>query len=365
MNRILLLVFVACSMVACKKDSSPNVDNSGGGTNNKPTYMSKTIGISRIRVVLDDNNQIAVAELYGGGNRVILKPGTGNKIEFIGSGYIAPGDASAYPDALLDRAPNSIDNGNPPDTINNSADIFKIRGFDRAKAGYDQLNLVVCQETVLRDVNYPGYATNLDIMRMNKPAGKKASDYDISFIRQLFDNVSFNITTLEIAPPLSAKPYTIHDEIIGSGTVAYAPQNDKIQRVDLSGQLFRALFTYDISQLHYTVGPAPKVSLVHADNATLEKSGDYRYQASFTNIKSGDMDQIVEPSDTTGKMFIRISGLDPKVCGFNEYRLFLHKDALDEGLLRINFTDLPKSPLAMSFFNQVFQINGLYCNRLR
>ena len=108
MRRFLLIATAAISLSACKKSSqSPtppdNTPKTVANTTTYPNgYVVKTIGISHINVSVDANYKLSVASLYGGGNRVILKAGSG--ITMTSSSFGAstdPDDVTKSPDGTI------------------------------------------------------------------------------------------------------------------------------------------------------------------------------------------------------------------------------------------------------------------------
>lgn len=382
-RKILISAIIAIALYGCKKsdntNTNPNVSTVPTQNGNVTTYSNgytvKTIGIARVLVSVDANNNLVAASLFGGGNRVIIKPGTTNTISANGFIQADPDAITAGPDGNLIVYPISnkvIDNGQMPDT-SSSSQVFKITGFDKKVTGYDQLNLVV-EKNVTAGYITASYDDNIDFMNFNRPNGKSNTDYNTTYFSALF-NRKIAVTTLEIAKPLSQNPYITEDEIIERGQLAYGilTNSPTALTANFSGLYYAFGLQFQSSDYsRMTVGLTPnlKFQWVNADNATIKDYGDnYTYGAIFPNIKSGVNDQIPEPADSVSKVYLRISGFNPAVCGFNQLRLFITKDAnfptLWTGEMQFSFNTKQTAPPTLATIkNGYISAQTLYPNVL-
>jgi hypothetical protein len=331
----------------------------GGTTNN---YVVKTIGISRIRLAFDNNNNITVAELLGGGNRVIVRTGSGNHMELVnntgGEPYIDVADGSP-PNATYYASPVAINNTVPPDTLHTA--VIKLTGFDKAKVGYNQLNLVVCKEVRPKTIEF--YST-MRILKMNKT--KPNASYNDAFFKAAF-NTNINVTSVEIAQ--SADPYITRDAITDGVQIVYDKKNinNTISLKFYDNGLGTLKLWQTANDAFYAGNPIKtKIENLDKGNLTYYKDNYYGfYQPLLSNIKRGDFDQIVDPADTVNKVFIRITGFDKAVCGFNQLRLFvteLPPDVNNPILFYLNEPD--KSVMTIPFIQQSFITNGFVCDQM-
>ncbi|HEY0245408.1 MAG TPA: hypothetical protein VGC01_07605 [Mucilaginibacter sp.] len=360
-------------LTACKK-SSPDNPNSGNGQNteNSPTtvgnvtnyngYVVKTIGISRILLAVDDNYNMTVAYLYGGGNKVILKAGTGNTIE-LKDGIIAtcPDAVIQTPDGTIPYLDQDIDNGKLADTTAFSAAVIKIKGFDKSKTGYNQLNLVMCKFLWPADGD-PGYHNNVTYLKMKKAAGKKNADYNYDFITKLFSG-NISVSDIEIAPPVSASTYITEDHIISSGQASYNPSLNKTYDVSLIDPFFSFSESYLLGTPIVPVVNTLKFEWANASDGTISTDSNgagYIYWAKFNNIKVGGLDQVVEPADTVNKVFLRITGFDRPSFGFNQLRLFVANDGFYDGSLQVDYNAIPQKTPTLNAIKDIYAAQGLY-----
>jgi hypothetical protein len=341
------------------KETPVNPETGNPGGNNG--YVVKTIGISRIDVSVDDDFKLKLADLYGGGNRVILKAGTANKMEMATSDIGVLPDVFENPDASMPYADQIIDNGNPPiDTTGTSAAIIKLKGFDKSKTGYNQLNIVVCKFIWVVESGGGGFRSNLIYLRLNKRAGSKNSDYGIDFVKGLFKG-NITASTIQLAEPKAKNPYITEDKIFSLGQTVYDLAAGKVTKVDLRNVFYRTLFGTDQG---INVGTPLKFEWVNADKGTVTKYDDYSYDLNFENIKVGDLDQIVEPADSVNKVFLRITGFNPALTGFNQLRLFLANDGFYDGSLQLSYNSKQPVTPSVSFIKELYLAKGLVCQKL-
>lgn len=375
-------IVIACLLYSCGKSGAPSPSGNGSGNNGGSTgpvtvgntvtangYVTKTIGISRIKLATDENFKITVAELFGGGNRVILKAGTGFKMQYSDVHSANPkidDTPDDLPNAYLWSLAQPIDNGKVLDTTGIT---IKLTGFDKSKTGYNQLNLVVCD-----DVHY--ITTNgivwYNLMYMDIKAEKAASDYKFEFFRQLFTS-DINVSSVEMAKPLSEKPYIVRD-VTMDGAIITASKSD-INNITALSFYYNGLGMLKLLQTTnnpINVGGPLNSEIVNADKGTLSYtpfpdiySPNTYFDPVFSNIKTGGFDQIVEPADTTSKVFIRVSGFDASICGFNQLRLFLThtpNSLLPEQLQYYN--ELLKSQLTLDYIKHSLQNSNAKCIQL-
>ena len=325
-----------------------------------PAYIVKTIGISRILVGVDDNFKITVAQLYGGGNKVILKSGTGNTMELSGTLLGTIPDALGNPDGTLNYLNQPIDNGtSPTDTSGITATVIRLKGFDKKKTGYNQLNLVMCKLVYYQEPMSPGYQSNVTYLKFKKTAGTKNTDYGTAFVKKLFGG-NISVADVEIAAP---QTYITEDQVISAGQAGISTTGGKTVLSDLRSQFYRSLFTTTSSGV--TFAKPLTWEWVNADNGTVTKQGDYVYEARFNNIKTGGPDQVVEPADSLSRVYLRISGFDPAVYGFNSLRLFIANDGFYDGSLQLLFHDKQTVAPTLSFIRDAYKGQDLYLQELR
>lgn len=378
MKRTIIFLFTCLLFAACSKSGStlpdpvkpvepkdPKGGVTTGNTTNYNGYIVKTIGISRIRVSLDDNNKITVGELFGGGNRIILKAGNSNQMDmpWIIAAFPARDDSGHQPDADIASLHDVIDNGKFPDTTGIGSTVIRLKGFDKAKTGYNQINLVMYDEPFVKEVGYNADYYNLVYLKLNQAAGTKNSDYGKAFIQKVFTG-TINASVVEMAKPLAQKPYLTYDGIISFGQASFYNATNKTLGVDFRSRNMAFLTTDDINN-KINIGSSYKIELVNGNNGTVSKLDNYTFKADFPNIKTGDIDQIVEPADSTSKVFIRITGLNPALCGYNQLRLFLAKDRLYDGSLKLGFYEKPATVPNLAFIKTAFETNNLYPAYLR
>lgn len=361
----LSLLFYSCSKKTEPVPETPTTPTTptGGSGGSTPTngYVVKTIGISLADVSVDDNFKLKIADLYGGGNRIVLKAGTSNKMEMLTPSVAVLPDVFEVPWASLAYVDQVIDNGAPPtDTTGNNATVIKLKGFDKAKTGYNQLNLVVSKFLWIAGTGDAGFRSNMFYLNFNKKAGTKNSEYGTDFVKGLFTG-NISVSSVQIAEPKSKNPYITEDKIITVGIATYDVANNKPIRVDLKSDLYRVL--YGTTQT-VNLGTTLKFEWVNADKGTIRKYDDYSYDLKFDNVKVGGYDQIVEPADSINKVFLRVTGFNPALTGFNQLRLFLTNDGFNDGALQIIYNS--KQPLtpSISSIKDVYLAKGLFCQKL-
>ena len=361
MKQIYFLSLVIFLFSACKKDDSGSggvviggTGNNGAGvtTGNTTTYngyVVKSIGVSRIILGIDANDKLTVAQIYGGGNKVVLKPGTGNTVEMIGTGAYSMMPDGFGPDGSVPAIDALIDNGTMPSDTSGSKLCIKIKGFDKSKTGYNQLNLVMYKMVRATPPGTAGFFNNVAYITFDY--NKKQSEYSGAFFKGLFTG-NINVADVQMAAPLSSKPYITEDQVIYAGQAGYSP----IQGQTTSMKMNSNTFQFDLStqaNFNYPLGTSFKYQWVNADNGSVTRDDDYDFRLYFPNIKSGD--DVVLPSDTSSKVFLRVTGFDPAVTGFNQLRLFIGKSGTlyDGGLpfiMGTKQTSTPTLAAAKSYF---------------
>jgi len=322
-------------------------------TEDPNAYTVKTVGITRIRYVMTDN-KLTLAELFGGGNKVIIKAGNDYSMEFVNAKNTVP-DVDQYPDAFPNafyNSPNAvIDNANPPDT---NGVVIKLKGFKKSITGYDQLNLVMCYDKKLSaDYNF--------IMITHFGPLLDRPQYNDSFFRQLF-STKVNVTHVELAPPQSLGPYIIRDMIVPGAVLILDSTLDHTIRIDASEiYYFQTRFNLD-PRGKIDVGGQIKTELVNAEKGTI--SFPFPSFIKFSNIKKGGFGQIVEPADTIDKVFIRMTGFSPAICGFNQLRLFPTDDGSYGAGSMGYYNDLPASIMTLPFIQRTYKTDNLNCIEL-
>lgn len=318
-------------------------------------YVVKTIGISRIRIGLDNQHKLTVAELFGGGNKVILKAGTEHKMAFFTVNEPTFNQTSNYPNARYEVKNTSIDNTFPPDTAH--AVVIKLTGFDKGKTGYNQLNLVLCREVQLPNKEIPYFNLVYIDMETNPPGAESNN-----FVKQLLTG-NINVVATDIAAPKNDQSYIIRDVIIHGATSA---EDHKRHIVELTSSCFPNLDLTFVdmddakSEAVLNVGHQIRSELVNAEKGTMTVLDEE--QVTFSNVKTGNLAQIVEPADSVDKVFLRLSGFNSAVCGYNEIRLFLTKTPLAQsGQLRLYQNLLPHRPLTVDYIKKTFETNHLKC----
>jgi hypothetical protein len=362
----LSLLFYSCSKKTEPVPETPTTPTTPTGGNGSSTpangYVVKTIGISLADVSVDDNFKLKVADLYGGGNRIVLKAGTTNKMEMLTPSVSVLPDVFDIPWASLPYVDQIIDNGVPPtDTTGNSATVIKLKGFDKAKTGYNQLNLVVSKFLWVAGTGDAGFRSNMFYyLNFNKKSGTKNSEYGADFVKGLFTgNVS--VSSIQIAEPKSKNPYITEDKIITAGIATYDLANNKPIRVDLKSDLYRGLFA---TTSGINVGSPLKFEWVNADKGTIKKYDDYSYDLKFDNIKVAGLDQIVEPADSINKVFLRVTGFNPALTGFNQLRLFITNNGFDDGALQVIYNAKQPVTPSISSIKDIYLAKGLFCQKL-
>ncbi|WP_406825427.1 IPT/TIG domain-containing protein [Pedobacter sp. KACC 23697] len=347
------------------------------GTTLKPTqlftfvrtsdYIVKTIGVSRIAIVVDANQNLTLAELYGDGNRVILKSGSGNTMTVLGTNISTiPDGLGTQPQGTLPFLDKIIDNGDTAvDTSGTSAFVLKLKGFDKSKTGYNQLNIVLHKLVYKPIAGNAGYKTNLSYnVDFNKANGKTNANYQSAYLNGLFSG-NINVTTVEIAKPKSQNPYIIRDQMISGGQAVTGIDIANSLNTKLTNYFYLAKFANSSAE-SIAVGSPLKYEWVNADNAVIEKATTYTYIAKFSNMMTNGYTNIVQPSDTTNHVFLRITGFDANACGFNQLRLFPAKDGFSDGGMQVVFNDKPNAAPNLDFIKKVYTTSsGLYCIQLQ
>lgn len=370
---LIFSTFLVCLFSSCSKPSTstPNTGGSGtGGTDTTGTggggttppasnYVVKTIGIGRMRVVLDDvTNKLVIAEFIGGGNRIIVKAGNDYKMEFSNPSGYEPTVLTAgggVPDANYPVVNAAINNGTSLDTTKIT---LKLKGFDRTKTGYDQLNLVLCKEVGTGAYKQEYY--NLTLLRYNTGT----TGYNNAFYQKAL-TTGISVADVEVAPAVSASSYIVRDAVIAS---AYAVTStiDSTIRFEASTSFWTdAMFNLNPAGA-INVGSPIKIELVNADKGTATPNGsaDGENALYFSNIKKGVVGTVTipEPADTVGKVFIRLSGFNPSITGYNQLRLILADDGVlgagQIGLLQAN--PVPKK-LTLALLQKCFPITNFTC----
>jgi len=367
-----LFLFAACSKKGTPQPNDNGTDTTIRGTSgqgNSNIYVVKTIGISRILISVDNDLKLSAAVLYGGGNKLILKPGTGNKMEMQGiTAFKMIPAALGTPDGTLPSLDIPIDNGNPPqDTSGATATVIKLKGFDKQKYGYNQLNLVMCKFVWANEhssESQGSYWTNLTYLNFFiQHYPQTIPYYGTSYIKSLFTG-NIAVTDLEIAKPKSEHPYIVEDQIITGGQAsADLKTSQKTVIADLRSFPYRSLFVTGQGE---NVGSPIKMAWVNADKGAVKKIDDYTYQIMFDNAKTGDVGQIVEPPDSVSRPFLRISGLNPAITGFNQIRLFVGSDNIgNDGSLQL-IVNIPQTTApTFAFIRDAYLTPYLNCFELR
>jgi len=347
------------------------------GTTLKPTqlftfvrtsdYVVKTIGVSKIAIVVDANQNLSLAELYGGGNRIVLQSGTGNTMAVLGTNISPiPDGLTSQPEGTLPFLDKEIDNGETAiDTSGTLAFVLKLKGFDKSKTGYNQLNVVLHKLVYKPIAANAGYKTNLSYnVDFNKPNGKTNANYKSAYLNGLFSG-NINVAAIEIAKPKSQNPYITRDQMISGGQAVTGIDVAKSLNTKLTNYFYLAKFANSSAE-SIAVGSPLKYEWVNADNAVIEKATTYTYIAKFSNMMTNGYSNIVQPSDTTNHVFLRITGFDVNACGFNQLRLFPAKDGYSDGGMQIVFNDKPNAAPNLDFIKKVYTTtSGLYCIQLQ
>lgn len=323
-------------------------------------YVVKSVGISRIMIAADVNDGITIAELFGGGNRVILKKGTGNTMDVVGTSIGLLPAEFLVPEGNVPFLNAPIDNGNTSLDTSGTAMVVKLKGFDKKKTGYNQLNLVMHKYLwVLPIGGWAGFETNLAYLKINIPEGKKSTEYGNAFLRKIFSG-NISVSSVELAKPKSEKPYITRDQIVSNIQAVTNINEPKGLTVRFRTLLYSVNFTSD-NAYAINVGKPLKFEWVNANNATISKESEYVYTAKFNNMKAGGDDQVVEPADSVNKVFLRITGFNPELTGFNQLRLFIGSDSFYNGELRLIFNDTPLRTPDLAFFKEVYR-TGQFLN---
>jgi len=324
-------------------------------------YVVKSIGIGRVMVSVDDDYKLFVAELYGSGNRVILKRGVGNKMAFTGASINSILPDKFYPDGYLPYLEKPIDNGNQSiDTSGVYSTVIKLKGFDKAKTGYNQLNLVLHTSVYPLESYQAGFFTNYTYMKLNRK-GNKNTFFGSRFVSDLFTG-DINVSTVEIAPPKSANPYITRDETISYASATWSDNRNATSRVEMNSLFWLGSFG---TSFEMNVGSPLKMEWVNANSGTVLKMDDWTYHLKFPNIKKGGTDEIVEPVDTVSKVFLRVTGFNAEICGYNQLRLFVTDDGYTDGIVQASYTVKPTVTPTLASIKALYNLNILYFNRGR
>jgi hypothetical protein len=355
-------------MMACKKSNTGNngdpnppvqVSNTTGNTTNYNGYVVKTIGISRILLAVDNNNKITLASMYGGGNKIILKTGTGNTMAITNPLVITcPDNLLHTPDGIMPFSDDEIDNGKLLDT-GSTKTVIKLKGFDKSKTGYNQINIVMCKYLWPANLS-PGYQNNVTYLKMTEASGTKNADYATDFVGKLFSG-NINVSSVEMAPPLSASTYITEDQIVSAGQVSYDVATNKNYSIDLKSLFYRFFNWYQLPVTNVPYTNTLKLEWVNTTTGTVTSTDPYVYTAKFNNIKVGGYDQVVEPSDTASKVFLRVTGFDRSVFGYNQLRLFLASDGFYDGGLQVIYNAIPTTTPTFASIRDIYKYQGLYC----
>ncbi|MCR8561073.1 hypothetical protein KXD93_25675 [Mucilaginibacter sp. BJC16-A38] len=364
-HSILALIPIAVLFFSCGKSSTNNNNQTGptgpvtvANTTTYPNgYVVKSIGFSRIVLSVDKNDKLIAAELYGGGNKVILKPGSGNTVEMLGSGSYSVLPSGFQPDGEAQNIDAAIDNSTmPKDTTGGQGLCIKIKGFDKQQTGYNQINLVMDKLVRATPPGTAGYFDNIAYMAYNST--RKNKDYPGAFFKSLFTG-NMTVADVEIAQPLSAKPYITEDVVMPEGQAIYSYLQVKSFRTRFVSSTFFVTFE-TAPPASFSFGGPLNYEWVNANNGTVTRYDDYSYTLYFPNIKS--YDQVVEPGDTTSKVFLRIRGFDPAVTGFNQLRVFIAKGiGSDDGGLPFLISEKQTSTPTFSMAKQAFLPQGVFC----
>lgn len=368
MKHIYLIIAACLLLAACSKSgtnnptpdpSNPNGNATTGNTTDYKGYVVKTIGVNMMLVGVDKNYKITNAYLYGGGNKIILKAGTGNKAEISPTGLsTCPDEVTNRPDGTFQYAKVGIDNGKMLDTTGGSGTVIKLRGFDKAKTGYNQLNVVFCN--FLWDSYVTGgYYNNVIFTKFEKQAGKKNSDYSSSDFVGSMINGNINVFSVELAPPVLDNTYIVEDQVVFNGLSSYNQLKKQVNNVDFSSSAFRFLA---VNKYDFATSPVANGIIsewVNADKGTVSGSNGV-YAIKFDNIKTGDKDMVIDPADTLNRVFLRVKGFDRKIFGFNALRLFIGYDSNTKGEIQIYLHDETGEKLTLEAAKKMYLVQGLF-----
>ncbi|MGJ1348250.1 IPT/TIG domain-containing protein [Sphingobacterium siyangense] len=335
----------------------------------KVNHVVKTIGISAVHIALDEKEQLVVADLFGEGNRIVLRKGTGNKMRLETPGF-STAPRFEMPHGFLPELPAGIDNGNPGDTTGTRAAVFKLTGFNKAETGFDQLNIVV-HDLVLPYHYHSGWFVNLRYLNYIERIGKKNDDYGVSFLKQLFSG-DVQVSTMTIAPPRSQNPYLIQDIVVTNAIIAIDPIRNYTYQFNLTGGNYRAFFIdapNNPPTFPLNIGTAKiKAEWVNTSLAKVSKSphSDYDYSVTFSNSLTGNHNVVVDNRDTIDRPFIRLTGFDNKICGFDQLRVFLVKEGpYDTASIDVVYTSIPtRPPTAKEILEAFTRTEALKCSVL-
>ncbi|SEO84048.1 hypothetical protein SAMN05192574_11431 [Mucilaginibacter gossypiicola] len=390
-------IVAAFCLFSCGKSSTPAPDNGGstggggGGTETDPNkgvtigntttyknYVVKTVGISTIRMATDANEKITAAEFIGGGNHIVVKTGNANNMSFINTNNFEPnvgpydnvnhvfngGWSNAnYPVAQG----GSIDNGKMLDTANSIT--IKLKGFDKSKTGYNQLNLVLCGAPFLNTAkDWTQY--NL-IYIYHDGSYPDAVRKNALYARLLTTPVT--VRSVELAKPLSENPYIVKDVVISTLLTVTDKQN-KTTRMEFSTGLYGLLKIGNDISGDKKVGNTLTTELVNGDKGQLSYSPQNDgfgtlYQPIFSNMLPSSFAAMPEAADSLSKVFVRVSGFDASKCGYNQLRFYLMLDPYDikqgfdpRPIFNVNLEHDKKQSLAD--LKAMIKTSGLYCYQL-
>lgn|GEM_PF-1666471 len=318
--------------------------------------ITKTIGVSWMNLSIDANDKLVFAELYGGGNRIVLQQGSG----LVMSGNFHAGQIPDIfdPTSMLGRYRTDlpIDNGVPITGVNDAVHTtLTLKGFNKAETGFDELRLVMQKHIYAREKSWGGYDVNYYLMAYSRNGRSSNSAFGSSFLNNVFSG-DVKLAALEIAKPKSQGRYIVRDEVVNFVANYY---NVKLQRnvdFEAKSQYWKGLFIYGIDDNRDVfVGNKIKAEWVNAERGRLNKIDDKRYELEFDNIKLNGLTQIVIPSDTVDKAFIRLTGFDPDICGYNELRLFLAKSNSWTNQVSFDFSAKPDFVPTFNFVKEAIK----------
>jgi hypothetical protein len=351
-------------MASCKKGDSlpatkPIDTHAGvdvGNTTNYNGYVVKSIAVSRLVLSADANDKLTVAEMYGGGNKIVLKPGTGNKIEMVRTSTYETLPKELGPDGFFGATTAAIDNGKPADTLS-TGQVFKIRGFDKSKTGYDQLNIVFYKMVRPQKPGSAGFFTNVSYIDYNIARSNK--EYSEILMKSFFSG-DIKVVSVETAQPLANNPYVVEDQVVYKCSANTTSGSLTSNIVELSSNTFTFIMSKNLDY-NFSFGGPFKYEWVNADKGTTTKFNDKTYFLNFDNIVP--YDHIIEPADTTNKVFLRVSGFDKSVTGFNQLRLFIAYRGQAYGApFTVRLAEKPAATLSFKDAKNVFLPAGLVCN---
>jgi len=390
-------IIIVTLLFACGKSGSPSPDNGGGGNNlggTQPTtdphagvttgnstnyngYVVKTVGISTIRIATDASDKITVAEFIGGGNHIVVKSGNANTMSFINPNNaeptVGPYDSNHrfygdWSDALYPAAATPIDNGKLLDTAKTIT--IKLKGFDQSKTGYSQLNLVLCAETYLQNIsNWTEY--NLIYVYHD---GYYSDDVRKNALYAGILTGPVTVSSVDLAKPLSEKPYIVRDVVISSLRTATDKQNNT-SYMEFSTDFYGLLKLGNDVTGDKRAGTTLTTELVNADKGQLTYSAQNDgfgtlYLPILSNMFPSTTAPVPEPTDSLSKVFVRVSGFDASKCGYNQLRFYImpiepgeaKQGANPRPIFNINLQ--PGNKQTINDLKAMLKTSGLYCYQL-